>query len=105
MLILPIKKQWFDMIARGEKKAEYRAITPYYRKRFRTIGLLDENGNETGKQALIGLRNGYSGNAPTLTVRVLLIVDTGLPEWGAAEGELYYALQILDIISREGDPG
>lgn len=29
MLVLPIKKQWFDMIISGEKKEEYREIKPY----------------------------------------------------------------------------
>lgn len=33
MLILPIKKKWFDMIKSGEKKEEYREITPYYKSR------------------------------------------------------------------------
>ena len=32
MLILPIKKKWFDMIKSGEKKEEYREIKPYYDK-------------------------------------------------------------------------
>ena len=32
MLVLPIKKKWFDMIASGEKKEEYREIKPYYNK-------------------------------------------------------------------------
>lgn len=31
MLTLPIKKKWFDMIISGEKKEEYREITPYKR--------------------------------------------------------------------------
>ena len=29
MLILPIKKKWFDMIVSGEKKEEYREIKHY----------------------------------------------------------------------------
>lgn len=33
MLILPIKKKWFDMILRKEKLEEYREIKPYYHKR------------------------------------------------------------------------
>ena len=33
MLILPIKKKWFDMILSGEKKEEYREIKPYYDSR------------------------------------------------------------------------
>ena len=28
MLILPIKKKWFDMILSGEKREEYREIKP-----------------------------------------------------------------------------
>lgn len=34
MLVLPIKKKWFDMIASGEKKEEYREIKPYWTSRF-----------------------------------------------------------------------
>ena len=34
MLVLPIKKEWLDMIISGEKKEEYREIKPYYDSRF-----------------------------------------------------------------------
>ena len=34
MLMLPIKKKWFDMIKNGEKKEEYREIKPYWKSRF-----------------------------------------------------------------------
>lgn len=37
MLILPIKKKWYDMIFLGEKKEEYREIKPYYETRFHKI--------------------------------------------------------------------
>ena len=37
MLILPIKKKWFDMILSGEKKEEYREIKPYYTTRLNKI--------------------------------------------------------------------
>lgn len=40
MLILPIKKKWFGMIASGEKTEEYREIKPYYDSRFMNV---DEN--------------------------------------------------------------
>ena len=33
MLTLPIKRMWFDMIASGEKKEEYREIKEYYDSR------------------------------------------------------------------------
>lgn len=37
MLILTIKKKWFDMIKSGEKKEEYREINRYYDSRFDNI--------------------------------------------------------------------
>ena len=37
MLILPIKKKWFDMIASGEKKEEYRNTSSYYMTRFAKV--------------------------------------------------------------------
>lgn len=47
MIVLPIKKKWFDMIASGEKKEEYREMKPYYDKRlgYLTVG--------TGKIAMV----------------------------------------------------
>ena len=95
MLILPIKKQWFDMIAKGEKADEYREIKPYYTKRFENLGLINEDGELTDKQVMIGLRNGYSKDAPTLIVTVSLSVNKGLKQWGAVEGVLYYVLEII----------
>lgn len=60
MLTLPIKKQWFDKIISGEKKEEYREVKPYYRSRFKTIGLLDCYGLPVYSYVWIILRNGYS---------------------------------------------
>ena len=37
MLILPIKKKWFDMILSGEKREEYRDIKEYYETRFQNL--------------------------------------------------------------------
>ena len=33
-ITLPLKKKWFDMIKSGQKKEEYREITPYWISRF-----------------------------------------------------------------------
>lgn len=35
ILHLTLKKKWFDMIASGEKKEEYREIKPYWETQFR----------------------------------------------------------------------
>ena len=84
MLTLPIKKKWFDMIESGEKKEEYRDITPYYEKRIR-LG-----------ESTLRLRNGYAKNAPMLEVTVNTSIKQGLTEWGAEEGQMYFALSIID---------
>ena len=57
MLVLPIKKKWFDMILSGEKKEEYREIKPYYDSRLNKKVNFCES---TGYGYYIFLRNGYS---------------------------------------------
>ena len=102
MLILPIKKKWFDMILSGEKKEEYREIKPYYMIRFSNVGLLNMeleslNYVETGNERQIMFRNGYSSNSPSFVADVSLTIGTGKPEWGAVEGQKYYVLTIHEI--------
>ena len=91
MLILPIKKKWFDMIRSGEKKEEYREIKPYYETRFRNAKLLDDFGGYYGD---IILRNGYSYKSPAIIARVYLRKGQGRPEWGAEPGKEYFILDI-----------
>lgn len=75
MLILPIKKKWFDMILSGEKKEEYREIKPYYRSRLRNEGFLDQYGLPTLYQGQVLFRNGYAGNSPSFEVLCSLICN------------------------------
>lgn len=37
MLTLPIKRKWFDMICRGEKREEYREPTDYWKERLSAL--------------------------------------------------------------------
>lgn len=92
MLTLPIKKQWFDMIKSGEKKEEYRDMTPYWTKRFEKYLLDKEN-----KPFEILLRNGYGNDKPTIKCLVNITIDYGSSQWGAMVGELYYVLKILNV--------
>lgn len=57
ILHLTLKKKWFDDIARGEKRKEYREYKPYWKKRL-----------EGRKYKTILFRNGYSSNAPEMLV-------------------------------------
>lgn len=97
MLILPIKKKWFDMIASRKKTEEYREIKPYYRKRFETMGLLDVYGLPVVNKVWVIFRNGYSTKSPQIDAEVTLDIKEGRPEWGAEPGVEYYVLKILRI--------
>lgn len=97
MLVLPIKKKWFEMIAAGEKTEEYREIKPYYRKRFETIGLLNRLGLPVVNEVWVIFRNGYSQQSPSIEAKVTIDIKAGKPEWGAEPGVEYYVLRILKI--------
>lgn len=96
MLVLPIKKRWFDMIKSGEKKEEYREIKPYWTKRF-------ENYYEIAKLNRVVFRNGYGNNAPQMTCVCKLRVGQGKEKWGAEPNKEYYILEILEIEGGEDE--
>jgi len=107
-MILPIKKQWFDMIKTGIKKEEYREIKPYYDSRFGKylFGLtLDEElmTNEILSIYTIPIifRNGYSKNSPKIKCICKIQRGYGKEEWGAEKGKEYYVLEILEVIDHE----
>lgn len=95
MLTLPIEKKWFDMIRSGEKKEEYREITPFYIARFQTIGLLDDF-TVTDNCAHVRFRNGYHKKAPMIEALVKLRIGEGKTEWGARPNKTYYILEIIN---------
>ncbi len=97
MLILPIKKKWFDMILSGEKKEEYREIKPYYDSRFKLNYKLKIGPSLQKRLMTILFRNGYSIKSPTIKCEVLITRDYGKEEWGAEPGKLYYVLRILSV--------
>lgn len=103
MLILPIKKKWFDMILSGEKREEYRELKPYYRSRLRNDGFLDQYGLPTLKQGKIVFRNGYAKKSPSFEALCSIDIKTGRLEWGAESEREYYVLKILDIEPQESE--
>lgn len=99
MLILPIKKKWFDMIKSGEKKEEYREFKKYYHTRFKKIFGL----NYKDKTAEIIFRNGYAKMSPKIKCGCKLRVGQGKEEWGAEPNKEYYILEILKIVGGEDE--
>lgn len=114
MLVLPIKKKWFDMIKSDEKKEEYREIKPYYTTRFynEIKKVLDK---ETFAQQVTAIilfnndvmldvlfRNGYSKNSPQIKCKCIFKgKSTGKQEWGAEPNKKYYVLEILEVQNYE----
>lgn len=99
MLILPIKKKWFDMIASGEKKEEYREIKPYWDSRFQKVfynNRIRISRNLVDKEIIF--KNGYRKDSPKMICKCRLKIGQGKPEWGAEEGKEYYVLEILEIL-------
>lgn len=91
MLTLPIKKVWFDLILFGEKKEEYRKISPYYTSRFQNLFHVDTDAKK------ICFRNGYSGTSPSFVAVCTLDIGEGKEAWGAEPGQIYYRLHIKRI--------
>lgn len=110
MLILPIRKKWFDMILSGEKKEEYREIKPYYKGRFFSLfDIIDEcdgsliNPFEENPVREVMLRNGYSKNSPSFIAKCTLSIGTGKEEWGAEPDKQYFILTIQEILKKSED--
>ena len=109
MLILPIKREWLEMIRSGEKKEEYRAISPYYTSRLKTYltflycqnAVAEKAFRAAGEKGIpfkdIVLRAGYSLLSPAIMIHGRITVGRGRPEWGALPGEEYYILRIEEM--------
>jgi len=88
ILHLTLKRQWFDMIARGIKREEYRDLKPYWDKRLKGR-----------RYQAVHFRNGYSANAPTMIVEVRgLYMGFGRVEWGAPATAPVYVLKLGEIL-------
>lgn len=111
MLILPIKKIWFDMILSGEKRDEYREIKDYWTVRIThwlgfqrgesetVLELLKSQGTIKAKPVV--LQNGYGSKARQVEVMCTLSIGTGKKEWGAEPGTEYYRFHIQNILRKE----
>ena len=121
-LHLSLKEKWFRMIQSGEKREEYREITPYWMKRL----CWDDDYNEPMSKEDIDYlcASPYVGNmfdtgwkpkpftdvhftlgypkaddaARHMTRQIAdITIGTGRPEWGAVEGKQYFVLKLEEI--------
>lgn len=59
VLPLVLKGKWYDMIASGEKREEYRDATPYWAVRLK-------NWDDDGRECVVEFRRGYAHDAPRM---------------------------------------
>jgi len=105
-LHLPLKAKWFRMIESGEKKEEYRELTPFWCKRLLgfEMALFSYRNNYQSCN-----RNGYTHAHFTLgypskddisrhmVKRIKeIVIGTGRPEWGAEPGKEYFVIKLED---------
>lgn len=93
ILHLTLKRQWFDLIASGVKREEYREMKPYWHKRL------------SGQRFdAVHFRNGYSANAPAMLVELRDIGSgLGVIEWGAPAAQRVYVLRLGAILKAPND--
>lgn len=119
-LQLPLKRNWFEMTASGEKREDYREINAYWIKRF--VQATEENirisdvldwaiESEAGDVPPFFCFKMFKNNIMTLgypvkmdTKRILTLehkgisINTGRPEWGAIPDKLYFVIKHGDIL-------
>ena len=112
ILVLPIKRKWFDMIRKGIKLEEYRERKPYYETRLMNAFGCVIVGNQvvhgenvpaeirTEWPAPVIFRNGYSRKSPEIMCYCNLSIGEGKEEWGAEPEKKYFVLSIEEIRER-----
>lgn len=97
VLNLVLKKKWFDMIASGEKKEEYRDLTDHWKKRLVHPG--DNAGHLFKQFDTVCFRHGYATGAPRITLQFLGIEKRGGKlEWGAEPEVKYFVIKLGEIV-------
>ena len=67
ILYLPLKKEWYEMIERGDKREEYRENTRYWKTRLIDTVIYDEGDEETESPVFIFFKTTTQFVLPTAT--------------------------------------
>ena len=82
ILHLVLKHKWYDMIASGEKKVEYRELKDFYKKKF-------FNNDYTH----VVFHRGYTDTTIKFKIGDITIGE-GRPEWGAEPNKNYFKIYL-----------
>ena len=98
VLHLVLKRKWFDMIASGEKREEYREATPYW-----AIRLRNWDNACCRAEHVVEFRLGYAHDAPRMAfVSKIYVSDYGAnrPIWGEPNGP-HYTIKLSERVILE----
>jgi len=99
VLHLTLKKKWFDMIASGEKKEEYREIKPFWIKRLTPANNAFDDCKEFYAVEFVNGGN-FHDKHPKILVECLDIeIGTGKPEWGAEPDKEYFVIKLGNLLN------
>jgi hypothetical protein len=109
VLHLTLKKKWFDMIASGEKKEEYREVKPHWVGRIAKAYPGQIGGDFMDKHIVVAYKfkefdkikfaHGYGLHRPFFYTECNGIdIGAGKPEWGAEPGTAYFIIKLGKII-------
>lgn len=97
-----LTRRWFDNIASGFKKEEYREIKPHWIKRFIEGGVLESPEKPYPKfkeYTHILFSNGYGDHRPKMLIELKRIyIGFGKPAWGADGVNKVFILKLGDIV-------
>ena len=99
VLPLVLRREWYDMVDRGEKKEEYRDDTPYWAVR---LG----NWDDDGRRCVVEFRRGYAKDAPRMAFEAPVVVSGCVPmhpEWGEPDTP-HYVIALGERVILEGEP-
>jgi len=94
LLNLNLKKQWYNMIASGEKREEYREIKPYWQKRLQVNGY-----HKFEFKSFVGVVFIYGYTNQKMSFKLDGIsIGKGREEWGAEPGKDYFVIKFSPLI-------
>lgn len=112
ILHLILKRKWFEMIASGEKREEYRDTSYYWIRRlcFTRVTnpyvycklekccdecLVNDSNYSPDRYDTVTFQLGYQNDAPRMTFEIgSITIGTGREEWGAEPDKYYFIIRL-----------
>jgi hypothetical protein len=92
-IYLVLKTKWFEMIRSGEKREEYRDLSPHWKRR------LMPDGKTIRQFRTIRFRLGYRAGAPDMIVECKKVrIGPAKTKWSGGSTNDYFVFMLGDIL-------